>query len=68
VPAPQEFARRLRDDAARECGAKQWERCIEDLDRAYEEDPAGNLDPDVQKLLRAARAHLPDPEAKPTGK
>jgi DNA-directed RNA polymerase specialized sigma24 family protein len=68
VPTPQEFAHHLRDDAARECGAQQWERCMEDLDRAYEEDPAGNLDPEVQKLLRAARSHLPDPEAKPTGK
>jgi DNA-directed RNA polymerase specialized sigma24 family protein len=74
-PAPQppvltreEFVRRLRDDAARECGAEQWERCMEDLERAYMEDPDGNLDPEVQKLLRAARAHLPDPEAKPPTK
>jgi DNA-directed RNA polymerase specialized sigma24 family protein len=67
-PTPQEFARRLRDDAARECGAEQWERCMEDLQRAYMEDPDGNFDPEVQKLLRAARSHLPNPEAKPPGK
>jgi DNA-directed RNA polymerase specialized sigma24 family protein len=63
-PTPQEFARRLRDDAARECGAEQWERCMLDLQRAYEEDPQGQYDPQVQKLLRAARAHLPDPDRK----
>ncbi|MGO9837630.1 MAG: RNA polymerase sigma factor [Polyangiaceae bacterium] len=68
VPTPQEFARQLRDDAARECGAGEWERCMEDLERAHMEDPEGNLAPDVQKLLSAARSHLPDPEAKPHGK
>jgi DNA-directed RNA polymerase specialized sigma24 family protein len=68
VPTREEFVRRLRDDAARECGAEEWERCMEDLQRAYQEDPEGNLDPGIQKLLGAARAHLPDPEAKPPGK
>jgi DNA-directed RNA polymerase specialized sigma24 family protein len=68
VPTPEEFAHRLRDDATRECGAGQWERCLEDLVRAYEEDPAGNDDPQVQKLLREARSHLPDPDAKTRSK
>jgi hypothetical protein len=58
----------MREDAARECGAGQWERCRMDLHRAYEEDPEGNLEPGVQDLLKAANEHLPHRPEKPPWK
>jgi len=61
---PQEIARGLRSDAIRECAAGQWERCMEDLNRAGLEDPAGDHDPKLEELRRKARAHLPDPLGK----
>jgi DNA-directed RNA polymerase specialized sigma24 family protein len=67
-PTPQEVARDLRNDAIRECGAGEWMRCVEDLQRAGEEDPAGARDPKVQELMRKARKHLPDPTVDPKPK
>jgi DNA-directed RNA polymerase specialized sigma24 family protein len=64
-PTPEEFARELRNDAIIECRAGEWIRCVEDLQRAGEEDPAGNRDPKIQELLREARKHLPDPTRDP---
>jgi hypothetical protein len=62
---PEEIARDLRNDAIRECGAGEWMRCMEDLERAGYDDPAGNRDPKIQELLRNARKHLPDPKLRP---
>ena len=64
-PTPEEVARDLRNDAIRECGAGQWMQCMEDLQRAGEEDPAGDRDPEIQELLRNARKHMPDPKLDP---
>jgi DNA-directed RNA polymerase specialized sigma24 family protein len=70
APTPEEVARDLRNDAVIECRAGEWIRCVEDLQRAGEEDPAGNRDPKIQELLRDARKHLPDPmpDSKPKPK
>jgi len=64
-PTPEEVARDLRNDAIRECGAGEWMQCMEDLQRAGEEDPAGDRDPKIQELLRNARKHMPDPKLDP---
>jgi DNA-directed RNA polymerase specialized sigma24 family protein len=60
-PTPEEkLAHDLRERALRECDAGKWGPCLEDLDRAYELDPAGEWkDPQVDAARTSARKHLP---------
>jgi DNA-directed RNA polymerase specialized sigma24 family protein len=61
----QDAAREFRRDAARQCKAKKWIECLEDLRRAEEIDPAGALDPEIVKMESDARMHLPSRDGKP---
>jgi hypothetical protein len=59
APTPQPSARELRERAFEECGAKQWEACLNDLQSASHDDPAGDRDPKVRRAYDDARDHVP---------
>jgi DNA-directed RNA polymerase specialized sigma24 family protein len=62
---PEQRAAELRREAFEQCGGKQWQRCIETLDRAKALDPAGERDPRVEQA-RAAAATALEPKSEPT--
>ncbi len=49
-PSPQEIAAQLRHDAAGLCAQGAWAACSDKLDEAGRLDPAGESDPEVQRL------------------
>ncbi len=59
APTPGQYARELRLRALRECDAKQWASCLQDLQSASTDDPAGDSDPQVRRAFAEARSHLP---------
>jgi RNA polymerase sigma factor (sigma-70 family) len=56
-PDPDE-ARKLRLEALSACDHQQWAKCLDLLDEAGLDDPAGDGDPSVQKAREAAGAAL----------
>jgi DNA-directed RNA polymerase specialized sigma24 family protein len=60
APTPEQHARELRQRALRECDAKQWAPCLQDLQSASDYDPAGDSDPQVKRAKDEAKRHLPD--------
>ncbi len=61
---PQQSAHELRERAFKECDAKQWEACLNDLRSASSYDPDGDSDPKVRRAYDEARAHAPSEPAK----
>jgi len=69
TPTPSPGPKELRLEAMTACDRKEWQRCVQLLERAQALDPAGDLAPDVKAARdRAARGldeQLRELEAKP---
>jgi hypothetical protein len=62
VTSPEPSPAKLRERAMSACDAHEWRRCLELLDRAREDDPAGDDSPAVRTARdRAARGLARDP-------
>ena len=59
-PAPLLLADALRDLARAECQLKKWHECLQHLNEAADEDPAGNTAPDILAMRKTASDALID--------
>jgi hypothetical protein len=59
-PAPLLLADALRDLARAECQLQKWNECLQHLNEAAGEDPAGNTAPDILALRKTASDALID--------
>ncbi len=59
-----ELAKKERQDALDACDRHEWQPCLDGLDRAAKDDPAGDTDPRVKNARDDAKNHLvPAPPA-----
>jgi DNA-directed RNA polymerase specialized sigma24 family protein len=65
APVPDDRAKEIRRLALERCRAEEWQKCIDELDRAKAIDPTGDRAQEVQEARAAAGRALTPPPAPP---